>query len=178
MKKCITILLTILLFINSGGFIVIFYQVQKSAKEEMLVSIKTGNYKIREVVQFIINKEQYNKNINGFIWKDRNEFEYKEELYDIINISAKNDSLVLSCLNDFTEEQIVKTFNNEVNSLASGKINNSKIKTSLINLISQALLKNTFEFPRTSDEQKFYITSDDNTLLNEREIPTPPPKLI
>lgn len=178
MKKCITILVAILLFINSGGFIIIFYQAQKSAKQEILCSIKDGKYKIRDIAQFRIDRTDIYRNINGFIWNDKNEFEYKGELYDIINLSAENNSLILFCINDITEEQIVKTFNNEINGLARGDLNNSKVKTSLLNLISQALIKNPADINQYYNYQPFNLIADENIILAYREIPSPPPKIL
>ena len=32
-------------------------------------------------------------------WKDKNEFEYKDRLYDIVSISEENDSLIIFCIN-------------------------------------------------------------------------------
>jgi hypothetical protein len=177
MKKCISILVAVLLFINSGGFIIIFYQVQKHAKEEMITSIRKGNLDVEGAVQFRITKADLNKNVNGFIWKDKNEFEYKDRLYDIVSISEENDSLIIFCINDLAEERIIKTFNDEVNALACGKLNNSKTKTSLINLISQALLRNTSGVSNSENPQEIYPDFVENILLNEIEIPSPPPKL-
>lgn len=177
MKKCISILLAALLFINSGGFIIIYYQLQKSAKREMFISILQGNYKAGDVVQFRMSKHQYKNNVNGFNWKTDKEFEFAECLYDIIKISELKDSLILFCLNDKAEEKIAESFHNELNSLARGDINNSKVKTSLINLVSQGLIKNAFELVTNQYLQKYFSIRSKNILLTEKDIPSPPPRL-
>lgn len=178
MKKCISLFVAILLFINSGGFIILFYQLQQHVKTEVLGSIRRGEYRISEVTRFTINKKDLKQNINGFVWENDKEFEYQGKLYDIIDISYKNKILILNCINDTTEEKLVKSFNDEVNQLASGKLNSSKIKTSLINLISQALLKNSSGFSLWQDSRRFPDNFVEKILLCESKIPTPPPELI
>lgn len=178
MKKCISILLSALLFINSGGFIIIYYQLLHSAKKEMLFSISEGTYKSEEVIKFRIPEGQYQNNINGFLWITSKEFQYSNCLYDIITVSREKESFVLICINDKAEEKILKSFHNELNALARGDIDNSRVKTSLLNLVSQALIKNSFDLMIKPFEQKIFSFSAENILLSEIEIPSPPPKLI
>ena len=177
MKKCISLFVAILLFINSGGFIILFYQLQQHVKKEILSSIREGEYNVNEVARFVLSKKDLNKNVNGYVWENAHEFKYRGRLYDIINISYKNDTAYLNCVNDITEEKLVKSFNDEVNQLASGKLNSSKIKTSLINLISQALLKNSSGLSLWQDNRRFPDNFVENILLSESKIPTPPPRL-
>ena len=177
MKKCITILLTILLFINSGGFIVIYYQVQKSVKQEILSNIREGNLIPDKIEKFRIRKEDLNKTINGFIWSDENEFEYRGRLYDILSIEESDDYFILSVLNDRAEEKIVKSFNDEITQLASGKLNDSRVKTSIVNLISQALVNNVFCLKISFYQYNYFSASAEKILLNDIKIPVPPPKL-
>jgi hypothetical protein len=178
MKKCISLFVAILLFINSGGFIILFYQLQQHVKTEILNGIRKGEYNLSEAARFIISKKNLNKNINGFVWENEHEFEYEGRLYDIINISYNDDTALLNCINDITEEKLVKSFNDEVNQLASGKLDNSKIKTSLINLISQALLRNSSGFSPLEDVRKMSDNFVEKILLCDIKIPTPPPKFI
>jgi hypothetical protein len=166
-----------MLFINSGGFIIIYYQLLHSAKKEMLFSISEGTYKSEEVIKFKIPRGQYHNNKNGFLWKTSKEFQYSNRLYDIITVSKEKDSLVLICINDKAEEKILKSFHNELNGLARGDINNSRVKTSLLNLVSQALTKNSFDLLVKPFEQKLFSFSAENILLSEIEIPSPPPRL-
>ncbi|HSD62885.1 MAG TPA: hypothetical protein VLB50_03770 [Ignavibacteriaceae bacterium] len=141
------------------------------------MSILKGDYNIAETIQFRVSRECFKVNTGGFIWKGSSEFEYKHCLYDIIKISVKDDSLILYCLNDKTEEKISKSFHNELNDLARGDINNRKVKTSLSNLVSQGLIKNVFEMAEIPGSYKYFSNGSENILLNESEIPSPPPKI-
>ena len=97
-------------------------------------------------------------------------------LYDIIKIEEKKNNVILFCLNDLAESRIVKCFNDEVNDLASGKINNSKYKTSLINLISHALCLSPYNLNYPENKQEFSSEAFLNILHLNIDIVLPPPK--
>jgi hypothetical protein len=144
----------------------------------MLMSIREGDFTIDKMVKFRIGKNEFRTNGNGFIWKDANEFEYNRMLYDVVKIVKEKEVFILYCLNDITEEKIVKTFNDEVNDLATGKISHSKYKTSLINLITQAVCFNPFQLTRPAVHRKYFSDNFMNPPAIVAEIPLPPPKLI
>ncbi len=176
LKKCLTILLASFLFINSGGFIIIFYQVQNSVKSKAEEYINSGNYEKDKVVKFRLDKKELYSNVNGIVWKDKKEFEYNGALYDIISIESDSNEVIIYCLNDVAESKIVKNFSQDINDLAAGKLNNSKYKTSLVNLISQALFIFPFHFNRSADQQKYFNRYRLSLLTVILENPVPPPK--
>ena len=176
MKKSINILLGILLFINSGGFIIVFYSQQLSVKEEVFNSINNGDYSPSELICFRIKKDLLYKDKNGFIWNDKKEFEYNGRMYDVIRINENGKDYVLCCLNDLTEEKIIKSFAGEINRLVTDDPKDSKSKTSLFNLISQALLYNKFEILPFLKEQKLNQAVSETIIKFYIEIPSPPPK--
>jgi hypothetical protein len=170
-------LLILSLFINSGGFIIIFYQVHSSVKARMTADIRKGDYSIENVVQFRLAKDKLHTDANGFIWKEEHEFEYEGALYDIIKVKEENENVILFCLNDLAESQIIKNFSNEINDLARGKINNSKYKTSLINLILHALYINPYKLDLQNCRQKYFINTTLYIPACFIGILSPPPKL-
>lgn len=176
MKKCFAILLALLLFINSGGFIIIFYQVQSSVKSRAEYYIRSGSYEKDKVVIFRLNKQELYSNVRGFVWKDKKEFEYNGTLYDIINIENNNNEVIIYSLNDVAESKIVQNFSQDINDLAAGRLNNSKYKTSLANLISQALFIFPFRLSRSADQQKYLNHFPVNLLTGFLEYPVPPPR--
>jgi hypothetical protein len=169
-------LLSFLLFLNSGGFIIIFFQVQNSVKQEMLDCIKSGKYRSQDIISFAIPTGQFMHNNNGYEWLDENEFRYSGRMYDVVCASDSGELKILYCLNDIPEEKIVSNFNNEINKLARGDLNNSSIKTSLLNIISQALVKNVFSFQLATENFISFSSYNEQIILREREIPSPPPK--
>jgi hypothetical protein len=176
LNKSINILLAFLLFINSGGFIIVFYSQQLSIKEEIFSSIKDDNYLPSEIICFNINKDLLYEDINGFIWNDKKEFEYNGRMYDVIRVSESSNESVLYCLIDQAEERILKSFAGDFNRLVTDNPKDSKTKTSLFNLISQALFYNQFEFSPSLKEQRLNQTVSQTITKFYIEIPSPPPK--
>ena len=142
----------------------------------MLICIRRGDFPVDRLFEFNIDKNQINKNVNGIIWKDRNEFEYDGKLYDVVYKIENDDIITLVCLNDLTEEYMVKNFNDEINDLASGKLNHSKFRTSLLNLISQAVFLNSFYLPYETDRHVLFAGFVPELLSVIADIPLPPPK--
>ncbi len=176
LKKCVSILLITFLFINSGGFILLFYQAQNSVRHQMFRSLQNGDYTSDEVVTFRISSSRLNCSGDGFFWKDSHEFEYQGEMYDIIKMVPADGEIILYCLNDKSEAKIKAVFNNEINDLTNGKLNNSKYRTSLLNLISQALCLNPFLLESLEDRQEFKVYLGQSILHYVKEIPSPPPR--
>ncbi len=142
----------------------------------MLTAIQENTFGVTNSVKFRINKEKLYTNTDGFTWKDNSEFEFNGMLYDIIKTEVEGDYAILYCLNDITEQEIVKSFNDEVNALAGGKLNNSTYKTSLLNIISQALCINPFEIKQPDDKQQYLSNNTARIIPLPADIPTPPPK--
>ncbi len=176
LKKWISILLILLLCVNSGGFILIFYQAQLSAKAQMFRSLQEGNYSSDDIVKFRLRGELLYRNGGGFLWKDAHEFEYNGQMYDIVKTVNNDGEIILYCLNDVSEAKVVAAFNNELNDLANGKLNNPKYRTSLLNLISQALCFKPFRLSGPEGKQKFSSDLRINIPNYITEIPSPPPK--
>ncbi len=142
MKKIINILLAFLIFINSGGFVIIFYQMRSLINQEMFQYIKCHKYLFDELISFRIPKKDLFNNRNGFIWEKKKEFFKDNKLFDIVEISEdKNDNnyVFVYALNDKREETMVKTFTKNINKLVNDKTKSPKLRTILSNLISQAL---------------------------------------
>ena len=149
---------------------------QKSVKEEMLNTIRLGNFSVKDIIEFRINKNDYLVNNNGIIWEDENEFEHLGNMYDVIRSKDSCGIKVLYCLKDNAEELIVKNFNDEINSLARGDLSKPGIKTSLLNIITQALIKNSFQFNSGYKQQTIVTCFAFRILLTDRDIPSPPPR--
>jgi hypothetical protein len=177
LKKFIDILLIFLLFINSGGFILVFYTQQLSVKEEIFSSIRRGNYAPSEIIYFTIYKDQLYEDTENFVWNDKSEFEYDGKLYDIIRIVVKDNKLVLYCLNDLAEEKIAKSFEGELNRLVTDAPNDSKVKTSLFNLISQALIYHKYELLPPLNGQRLNYSARESILKYYTKVHLPPPKI-
>ncbi len=139
-------------------------------------SLRQGNYTADEVVKFKLSSNRLYRNGSGYLWKDSHEFEYHGIMYDIIKLVKYDDEVILYCLNDVSEAKIKAAFDNEVNDLANGKLNNSRYRTSLLNLISQAMCLNPFRLKCPAELQKFTAEFRLNIPHFIAEIPSPPPR--
>ena len=177
-KKCINILLAVFLFLNSGGFIIIYYRVHSSVRDEVFRKIKKETFSAAEISCFKIKREKLYKNTGDIYWCDENEFEYRGRLFDIININYENDSAVLYAINDLDEEKIIKSFNGQLNELAGGDLKLPGIKTSMQNLVLQGLVNKAFKLQLAISEQIFFGSYDNYFIKSYHEIPVPPPKAV
>ena len=179
MKKIIHILLAFLLFVNSGGFVIVFYQMRNSLNKDMFEYIKCNKYLFNEVVNFRIHKNNLFKDKNGFIWDEKYEFKKENKLYDIVEITVdKNDNnyVLVYAINDVREESMLKTFSSQISKLANESAKNNRLRTMLSTLILKALPVSDFSFVIEQNKQ---IPMEYNSLtpLSFYKPPTtPPPK--
>ncbi len=169
-------MLIIFLFVNSGGFIIILYQAQNSARARMMRSLREGTYDPDEVVKFKLSSDRLYRNGGGFLWKDSREFEYDGVMYDIIKLVNYDDQVTIYCLNDVGEAKIKTACDSELNDLVNGRLNNSKYRTGLLNLIFQALCLNPFLLKCPAELQIFTAELRLNILHYIAETPSPPPR--
>jgi hypothetical protein len=146
-KKYLHILLAFLLFLNSGGFVIVFYQIKYSIKHEMFENIKYHKDLLGIVSQFKIHRNNLYKDGQGFIWDGQNEFKIENKLYDVLELVEdinNTNYLIIYAINDLKEEMAIKSFSNLIDELVNEKIKSQRINTILLNLITQALIKVNF----------------------------------
>lgn len=73
---------------------------------------------------FTFSKTEY----QGLNWIHSNEFELNGKLYDIVKTSPSSDSIVVSCINDETEEIIKGNIEREIDKGLKHSENNHKFK--------------------------------------------------
>jgi hypothetical protein len=176
LKKCGNILLAFLLFVNSGGFVIVFYSQQLSVKDEIFTSISKSGYAPSEIDYFTIRKDVLYIDGNGFMWNDKKEFEYNGRMYDVIRTVENDTDCVLYCLNDLAEEKLLKSFAGEFNRLVTDDPKDVRVRTILSNLISQALINTEFEVLPSINGQKYNQPGSKSIIRPYIEIPSPPPK--
>jgi hypothetical protein len=101
------ILLTLAVFYNSAGFVILFLHADENNRSEMLERISTHNY----LCDLDILRIEKNK-LNQLIRKNENEFEYNGNMYDLIKTKSEGDFLIIYCLNDIKEKSLNNMFLN------------------------------------------------------------------
>jgi hypothetical protein len=161
-----------LVFLNSAGYILLFWKVQQDAKREMIQKI-AGIIPANELTCIKIPKE----NITREEFRNKDEFEYKGSMYDVVKKEETKEFYLLYCLNDLKEDQLIKNFKNHFdNNREKSSHNNLRVN---ISFIAQAILKFNVTIKRQDPNSLTFISylnlsyksiSPDNL--------TPPPKFF
>ena len=135
MKKWLSILIAFLIFLNSAGYILLFWQLQQETKKEMFQKI-SGDIPDNELTCIIISK----KNISAAEFKEKDELEYKGSMYDVVKKGETDKYYHFYCVNDEKESLLITNFKQHFDGNKE-KTNQNSSKL-LISLIVPALIKN------------------------------------
>lgn len=174
MKKLLTILLLILIFFTSFGHYFLYQYISKRIKSEIKSFIK-HNYEseLYETIKYSKNGEAGDK--PKFI--DKKEFIYKNKLYDIVRKTESGDSIVIVCINDVKEEQLISEFIKHDSPY--GKDNNKyNLIKELKEFYSLYLLSNVKELVFLESVITGKSVYGDKTISNYSQPEKPPPKFI
>ncbi|MCX8010560.1 MAG: hypothetical protein N3A61_05360 [Ignavibacteria bacterium] len=177
MKKITYILLATLFFINSSGYLIIFYHVQYQLKRQIRNEIlKDISYELLFCIT--IKPEDLFVDRDGIIWKEKDEIEYHGKLFDIVQIKKSEGNLILYCFEDEKEERLIKNFFAYQDIHHQNKKSRSNYITLLSTIIHQALISGNNCLNRFD---KFllinlYLTNKYKSIIIDLD--SPPPKLI
>ncbi|MCX6164841.1 MAG: hypothetical protein NTU73_08300 [Ignavibacteriae bacterium] len=175
MKKITSILIILLLFFDSCGYIFVYIELSNYFKQE--ASIKINDFISDDNLEIIaLHKSELSKNNSLIQFINENEIKYKGELYDIYKEVSKEDSVYYYCLNDNDENILEKAFAEYVENNTQEKNKNTPINSILDNIIKSANVPsvfNNFNFQTSVN----FITQNINFFSQYSvDIPTPPPK--
>jgi hypothetical protein len=175
MKKLLAFLMITLLLYNTAGYYFVFCYNQFILRNEMKNLIKSS-YFDKDCTIIKIANPKFNKD---FIRLDNKEFRYKGILYDIISEESKDGVLIIRCVNDKQEDNLISELSRS-QEFANGLSKSSSSKHSAAlryHIITLALLETPrfqpAQFPKVIKFQNsFYPLS---FIINPP--PSPPPKL-
>jgi hypothetical protein len=169
LKKCISILLAFLIFLNSAGYIILFWQIQQDIKREMIQKISailpSDNL---TCIKFL------KKDISRSEWIKKNEFEYNGSMYDVVKKEETSQYYFFYCINDQNEEILIKNY--------SRQFDDNKEQTTqhslriFVTLVAPAILKNKIFVKRTDTVSSIsnYLSFNYQSIWLDKL--TPPPK--
>lgn len=88
---------------------IIFKSFEYKYKREIKQIIKAGVPE-KDLVYFQFHKSILTKSSSEFRWIKKNEFRYKNEMYDIVDVSYNSDSVIFKCIHDFKESKLLASF--------------------------------------------------------------------
>jgi hypothetical protein len=169
LKKCISILLAFLIFLNSAGYIILFWKIQQDVKREMIQKI-SGILPSEELTCIKFLK----KDISRTEWIEKNEFEYKGSMYDVVKKEETSIYYFFYCLNDNKEERLINNYNRHFDDNKEKTTQNNT--RTLIAPLAPAILKNNISIKRIdiiSSIKKYFSFNYQSIWLDKL---TPPPK--
>jgi hypothetical protein len=157
--------------------VLIFKAYEIKYKKEVKQLIKAGIPK-DELVKFSFHKNIFDEGIKNFKWMKKNEFRYKNEMFDIISSELKGDSIYFFCYRDVKESGLFAKLDDYVNRyLHDNPEKEKELQTILVSLnafyLTDEVIFNDYSFPYENEYLSYYI------LLTPQEyysINIPPPK--
>jgi hypothetical protein len=171
-KKVIPILLTFLILLNSIGYIFIYIERLANNKLEIRAIIKSNrDLSILSTLKF--TRKQFNHELN---WKEENEFEYNGEMYDVASIEFSDDDVIIYCIRDEVEEQLISSYEKVyANHAEKDRIAQSQL-TSLFNLHLIAIQNELFSLENMREASPFTQIYNNHYKSIHLQFPSPPPK--
>jgi hypothetical protein len=145
MKRVFAVIITMLFLFNMMGYYFVFSYNQYLVRSEMKRYINAGyfedSYIVLKIVNPLLNPD--------FKRVDKNEFRYKDKLYDIISENKTGNFTTFLCINDKNEEKLLAGFH-QYFELASSQNNPVKARHAqamLYHVIKLALPENLWNQP-------------------------------
>lgn len=169
LKKCISILLAFLIFLNSAGYIILFWEIQQDVKREMIKKI-SGILPSEELTCIKFLK----KDISRSEWIEKNELEYNGSMYDVVKKKETIIYFLFYCINDQKEEILIKNYSRQFDDNKEKPTQHSA--RSLVTLVAPAILKNKIFIKRidTVSSINNYLSFNYQSIWLDKL--TPPPK--
>ena len=174
MKKVISILLTLLIFLNSSNYILIYVERLATNKQEMLALIR-AQQKSLKIQELKFSKYEYMKKLN---WKDEKEFEYNGRMYDVASIRINKDNITICCVRDENEEMLISNFEKMHRRNSAKDRIASDSRTSLLAYHLLATQNKINSEKRATNVSPFLVGDNINYNSIYIKAPTPPPKIV
>jgi hypothetical protein len=172
-KKALSILLSSLIFFNSIGYILLYIERLANNKREMFAMINSVK-DLSAVEMLIFNHDELTQKIN---WKSENEFEFKGKMYDVIKTESAANKVIVYCIWDEKEDELISNFEKQCNSnYSKDKINIPHRSVNTVNLIA---VKNDLLKSERINSAKFLSETYFNYYHSiSKKTLTPPPKFL
>lgn len=165
MKKYLNIFLLITIFLNTSGYVLIYKKQQYDIKKEMFRKISTI-IDLRLLTKLKLSKTSLPE------WKDENEIKFNGSLYDIVKKEDKGSYVILYCINDQKEENVLKNFSKHFDD----QNKNSSSKRTIAVFSFNAVVNFIYTLHKESVFSENIIANKDCYKSIIKNITSPPPK--
>jgi hypothetical protein len=105
LKKLIAIFLFFVFILCTGGFYIAWFASLQAVHNSQKSLIAHSIYSQDKMIKFTMAKNDFETN-DEFHFEDENEFEFKNQMYDVISKRIINDSIYLFCISDSEEDNL------------------------------------------------------------------------
>jgi hypothetical protein len=109
LNAILLVLLTASLLFHAELPLMIFKSFEHKYKKEIKQLIKAGVPE-KDLVRFKFHISIIKNVTHDFSWVKKNEFRYKNEMYDIVKTEFNGDSVYYKCIHDFKESNLFSDF--------------------------------------------------------------------
>lgn len=162
------------MFINTCGYVLLYWNLKKVYKHSMFSKIEKGEIKA-ELKELIIPNNLMGS--SRFVRIESREIKYDGKMYDIIKEYSRNDSIHFFCINDENEDFLDRFFLETVESNTNKKSDHSPLHNILKLALSSAVINDDETYIFVSSDKYYpamYLFPDDHP----QEIQTPPPQFL
>lgn len=164
MRKIISILLLCIIFSAHIGYYLVYtyqqYQLRETAKQRLFAGLPDSSFEIIVAGQH-----------SSFAWEEEGkEFYLEGQLYDVAKSVHRNGKLLLYCINDKKEEELLCR---EGRAAGSGKNGKQVLKIQLIGPMQESPINSQRLTPQTAREYYYF---DAPLIALNKEVKGPPPR--
>jgi hypothetical protein len=173
-RKSITSFLLLIILVQVMGYYLAFRIRQNEVKEEMHAYLKSHTND-QHLTHFHLPLHNGELNDERFTWDNDNEFEFAGKMYDVIERNVSGDAVVLHCLEDAKETELLKVFEQ----MQKSESQKGKSRTaSLVQLISTLYLPMQASpiAPAPAEATNDFNSYTSSTVERAADILTPPPQ--
>lgn len=132
----------------------------------------------QDLFLFKIHKDEIGHNTQNIKWKEKDEFRFNGEMYDVVRKEIFEDSVYLYCFRDAKESFLYANMDRILNRLNENDSNALRGMISLKNLLSKFYSNeiNELNFACLNEKRIEFPANVFNLLDEEQNLNTPPPQ--
>lgn len=166
---------TSILLVHGQLQVLIFKSFEAKYKHQAKSIIKAGISE-NDLVKLTFHKSIFEKEIPNFEWKEKHEFSFKEEMYDIVRTEIQTDSVTFFCYHDVEESELFRNMKEQfVNNISNFPNDKSNL---IYNVFSFNKYYNSISFYSNNtfyDNVLRFLSIESGVLFGYNKVITPPP---
>jgi hypothetical protein len=177
MKKTLSILIAILFLYNIAGYLIVFKSFQYGIKKEIKSRIKNKiNDKDLVLIKYPSHPNSQQK--KALRWKEKNEFLFNGNMYDVVRQYSLNDTIYYYCINDTREKELFANLDLRVGqNMASNKVANNLVKLFKLSIDQSYLFNFSIDNLLRTSKATVSLYLIPGYAPVQKEVETPPPEL-